>query len=95
MSISIREVEHIASLAKLRFSEAEKEALVNELTAILEYMEKLEELDTGGVEPMSHPVSLSNVMRDDVVQPSLPVETALGNAPAKQKGFFKVPKVIK
>ncbi len=95
MSISIREVEHIASLAKLRFSEAEKETLAAELSSILEYMEKLEQLDTDGVEPMSHPASLSNVMRDDEVKTSLPVETALANAPAKQKGFFKVPKVIK
>ena len=95
MAITIEQVEHIARLARLQFSDAEKEMLSEELSQILQYMEKLNELDTEGVEPLSHPTELVNIMRPDEVQPSLTQEEALKNAPSKQDGFFKVPKVIK
>jgi aspartyl-tRNA(Asn)/glutamyl-tRNA(Gln) amidotransferase subunit C len=95
MAITIEQVEHIARLARLQFSDAEKETLSEELSQILQYMEKLNELDTEGVEPLSHPTELVNIMRPDEVQPSLTQEEALKNAPSKQDGFFKVPKVIK
>ena len=95
MAITIEQVEHIARLARLQFSDAEKETLSEELSQILQYMEKLNELDTEGVEPLSHPTELVNIMRPDEVQPSLTREEALKNAPSKQDGFFKVPKVIK
>lgn len=95
MGITIEQVEQIAQLAKLRFSDAEKEKMAEELTEILRYMEKLNELDTRNVEPLSHPLELANVLRPDRAEPSLAVEEALQNAPSRQGGFFKVPKVIK
>ena len=95
MAITIEQVEYIAKLAKLEFSDSEKDKLTGELNRILQYMEKLNELDTTGVEPLSHPTEVTNVMRPDKVKPSMSSEEALNNAPSKEKGFFKVPKVIK
>jgi len=95
MSITLEQVEHIAKLAKLEFTQEEKERLRNELSRILEYMEKLNELDTSQVEPLSHTTEISNVFREDRVEASLPVEEALKNAPSRQGHFFKVPKVVK
>jgi len=94
MAVSIKDVEHIAELARLEFNESEKQRLTHELNEILLYMEKLNELDTSNVEPLSHVIELSNVFREDVVRPSIPPEEALKNAPAKKDTFFKVPKVI-
>ena len=94
MSVTINDLEHVAHLARLEFSPEEKEKLVRELNTILQYMEKLNELDTSSVEPLSHVITLTNVMRDDVTTPSLPREDALMNAPEKDEKFFKVPKVI-
>jgi len=94
MSVTIKDVEHIAELARLEFNENEKQKLTHELNEILKYVEKLGELDTSNVEPLSHVIELNNVFRDDVVQPSLPPEEALKNAPAKKDTFFRVPKVI-
>ena len=67
MSVTIKDVEHIAELARLEFDEKEKEKLTHELNDILKYIEKLNELDTSNVEPLSHVIELSNVFRDDVV----------------------------
>ncbi|HTR82180.1 MAG TPA: Asp-tRNA(Asn)/Glu-tRNA(Gln) amidotransferase subunit GatC [Bacteroidota bacterium] len=94
MAVTIKDVEHIAQLARLEFNEKEKQKLTHELNEILKYMEKLNELDTSKVEPLSHVIEFDNVFRDDVIQPSLPPEEALKNAPAKKETFFKVPKVI-
>jgi len=94
MAVTIKDVEHIAELARLEFNEKEKEKLAHELNDILKYIEKLNELDTSTVEPLSHVIELSNVFRDDVAKPSIPPEDALKNAPAKTEAFFKVPKVI-
>ncbi len=94
MAVTIKDVEHIAELARLEFNEKEKEKLAHELNDILKYIEKLNELDTSTVEPLSHVIELSNVFRDDVAKPSIPPEDALKNAPAKTDAFFKVPKVI-
>ncbi len=94
MMITRMQVEHIAKLAKLQFSEAEKDRVATELTEILDYVEKLNELDTRDVEPMSHPTAVSNVMREDRVEPSLPAEVAVENAPSRQGTYFVVPKVI-
>ena len=95
MPISVEHVEHIARLAKLRFSGSELQKLAGELDEILEYIEKLNELDTKTVEPLSHPIDISNVMRSDIAAPSLSPEDAIKNAPESQGTFFKVPKVIK
>ncbi len=94
MSVSIRDVEHVAALARLSFTEEEKQRLTGQLNDILQYMEQLNRLNTDAVEPLSHVIELSNVFRDDVVKPGIPRSEALRNAPAKTEKFFKVPKVI-
>lgn len=87
-------VEHIAKLARLSVSEEEKELFGPQLNGILSYMEKLNELDTKDVEPTSHVLSLSNVMRDDMPGNSIPKEDALMNAPDHTDKFYRVPKII-
>jgi aspartyl-tRNA(Asn)/glutamyl-tRNA(Gln) amidotransferase subunit C len=94
MSVTIKDVEHVASLAKLSFSEEEKQKLAAQLNEILKYMDQLDQLDTSNVEPLSHVIELSNVFRKDELRPTLTQEEALRNAPAKTEKFFKVPKVI-
>ena len=94
MSVSRKDVEHIAELARLKFNEDELENFTNQLNEILAYVEKLNELDTENVEPLSHPVEGKNVFRDDIVLPSVPRDEALKNAPGKDEQFFHVPKVI-
>jgi aspartyl-tRNA(Asn)/glutamyl-tRNA(Gln) amidotransferase subunit C len=94
MKISKQEVEHVAKLARLDLSEGEKDKLTDQLSNILTYVEKLNELDTAGVEPTAHVLDIKNVMRDDVAAPSLPQERALANAPEKAAGHYKVPKII-
>lgn len=94
MSVTIKDVEHVAALAKLSFSKEEKEKLASQLNEILEYMEQLNQLDTNNVEPLSHVIELSNVFRKDELKPTLTQEEALRNAPAKTEKFFRVPKVI-
>lgn len=94
MPVTIKDVEHIAKLAKLEFSEDEKAKFTEQFNEILTFMEKLNELDTSKVEPLSHVIELQNVFREDVVKPSVSTEEALKNAPVKNDKFFKVPKVI-
>ncbi|MDH4069652.1 MAG: Asp-tRNA(Asn)/Glu-tRNA(Gln) amidotransferase subunit GatC [Ignavibacteria bacterium] len=94
MSVTLRDVDHVAKLANLSFSDEEKQTLVGELNAILDYMEQLNELDTSNVDPLSHVIELSNVFRDDELKPGLSREEALRNAPQRSEKFFKVPKVL-
>jgi len=94
MSVTIKDVERIAALARLEFSQEEKEKFTRQFNDILAYMEKLNQLDTSNVEPLSHVIELKNVFREDEVKPGLTQEQALQNAPAKNDKFFKVPKVI-
>lgn len=94
MSVTTKDVEKIAELAKLKFDGNELEHLTEEMNRILSYVEKLNELNTENVEPLSHPNEVSNVFRDDVLKPSISTEEALKNAPDKNDNFFKVPKVI-
>ena len=94
MAITIQDVEQIAKLAKLEFTDAEKEKFTHQLNQILEYMDQLNSLDTSTVEPLSHVIELSNVFRKDEVKSGVPTEEALKNAPEKNEQFFKVPKVI-
>jgi aspartyl-tRNA(Asn)/glutamyl-tRNA(Gln) amidotransferase subunit C len=109
MPVTIADVEHIASLARLTFSDEEKEKLVRELNEILKYMEKLNELDTTNVEPLTHMTEIAGgaqpapsgpaavrpaALRPDEVTPSLPREEAMKNAPERTEKFFKVPKVL-
>ena len=94
MSVTIKDVEHIASLAKLSFSEEEKQKLTSELNEILAYMEQLNRVDTTNVEPLSQVVPMNNVFRQDELKPPLSREEVLQNAPAKTEQFFRVPKVL-
>jgi aspartyl-tRNA(Asn)/glutamyl-tRNA(Gln) amidotransferase subunit C len=92
--ITPQEVEHVARLARLELSAAEKERMGRELDGILTYIDKLRAVDTTGVEPTSHAVPVTNVMRDDVPAPSLPQAETLANAPDRQGELFRVPKII-
>lgn len=94
MSITIQDVEHVAKLARLRLSEQEKEQFTGQLNAILKYAEKLNELDTDDVQATSHVLTITNVMREDTIRQSIPVEVALRNAPDEEDGQFRVPAVI-
>lgn len=94
MTVTIKDVEHVAKLARLRFTQEELEKFTRQFNQILEYMQKLNELDTSNVEPLSHVIEVSNVFRNDEVRPSYPREEVLKNAPSQDGKFFKVPKVI-
>ena len=88
------DVRKVASLARLKVSEDEVASLTADLTAILGYVDVLNEVDTSDVEPMVHAVELSNVMRGDIVTPSLTREAALSNAPSHNGRYFLVPAII-
>jgi aspartyl-tRNA(Asn)/glutamyl-tRNA(Gln) amidotransferase subunit C len=91
MKISI---EHLSRLARLTLSDEEKALYEGQLNSILNFMETLNGLDTGNVEPTSHVIALSNVDRDDAPRPSLAREEALMNAPDHTDKFYRVPKII-
>jgi len=92
--LSKEEIEHIAMLARLSLTEEEKELFGAQLSSILDYMEKLNELATEHIEPTSHVLSLSNIMREDAPRDSIPREDALSNAPDRTDKFYRVPKII-
>ena len=92
--ITREDVEHVAELARLELTAAEKGQFIVQLNSILTYIEKLSELDTAGVEPTSHVLPMSNVFRDDEVRPSLDRDQVLQNAPQESHFFFKVPRII-
>ena len=94
MAVTIKEVDNIATLARLHFSEKEKEDLMNIMNNILDYFNKLSELDTENVEPLTHILPVRNVMRDDEVKETLDRDTVLANAPKHYRGHFVIPKVI-
>jgi aspartyl-tRNA(Asn)/glutamyl-tRNA(Gln) amidotransferase subunit C len=88
------DVRTVASLARLRFSDDELASFTTQFNQILAYVEKLNEVDTTGVEPMASVLDTHNVLRDDEPGPMLSSAEALANAPRKTEGFFSVPKVI-
>ena len=94
MRLTPQEVDHIALLARLDLSPAEREREAAELSQILDYFEKLKELDTEDVEPTSHVMPVVNVLRADESRPSLAREAALANAPEQAAGMFQVPRVV-
>ncbi len=94
MKITIKDVAHVAALARLQFKEDELEAMTAQLNGILDSFDKLQTVDTTGVEPSTHAVDVSNAFRDDRVRPSLTPEAALANAPEAEEGCFKVPRII-
>jgi aspartyl-tRNA(Asn)/glutamyl-tRNA(Gln) amidotransferase subunit C len=94
LKITPEQVRHVAKLARLALTEDELARFGPQLESILEYVAKIGELDVSGVEPMAHALPLTNVLREDVVEASLPVDAVLQNAPDADGPFFKVPKVI-
>ncbi len=92
--ISRDDAEHVARLAHLRFTEAEMTDCMEKLGSILEYMQELQKIDTTGVAPTTHVLPLTNVFRADEPGETLPRERALANAPAREGGSFKVPRII-
>jgi len=94
MKISEDEVKHIVKLARLRLSDEELSAYSGQLNEIIGYVEQLNTLDTTLVEPTSHVLPITNVMRDDVIAQSLSNEDALKNAPDPADKFYRVPKII-
>lgn len=93
-SIDRETVLHVAKLAKLELSGEEIELFRRQLAQILEYFNKLQRLDTRGVEPLRYLLEAENVLRPDEPRPSIPAEEALRNAPKRREGFFEVPLVI-
>lgn len=91
--ITIKEVEHVAKLARLELTEEEKVKFSKQLGDILEYAQQMNEIDTEGVEPMSHAIPIVNVMREDEVVHEFSREELMANAPLKEDGFFRVPKI--
>lgn len=94
MKVDLALVDHIAQLARLELSPEEKQAYLKELARILDYVEKLGDLDTSKVEPLVYPFELSNVFRPDAPGVSLPQKELLRSAPDPAEPFFRVPRVI-
>jgi aspartyl-tRNA(Asn)/glutamyl-tRNA(Gln) amidotransferase subunit C len=92
--ITADEVRELASLARLRLTDDEVARMTGELAAMLDYVAALRELDTDGVEPMTHAVPFDCPLRVDEVHASLPVEDALVNAPRREGSFFQVPRIV-
>ncbi len=88
------EVRHVAKLARLQLSDEEVATLTGQLEVILEHSGAISAIDTQGIEPTSHPLAMTNVLRDDVVKESLSQEAVLSNAPAAENGRFKVPQIV-
>ena len=91
--ITIKDVEHVAKLARLELSEEEKEIFTHQLGDVLSHVEKMNEVDTTGVEPMNHPIDFVNVMREDNKIYENTREELMANAPDIEGEFFKVPKI--
>jgi aspartyl-tRNA(Asn)/glutamyl-tRNA(Gln) amidotransferase subunit C len=94
MALTRDEVLHVADLARLSLVPEEIEVVTRQLNDILAYVEKLQELDTEGVEPLAHVIPVFNVLREDAVREGLDRESALSNAPAREEGAFVVPRII-
>jgi len=91
--IEIKDVEHVAKLARLEITDEEKPKFARQLGDILKYVEMMNEVDTTGVEPMNHSIDFSNVMREDIEHYEATREELMSNAPDVEGEFFKVPKI--
>ncbi|HHT9108917.1 MAG TPA: Asp-tRNA(Asn)/Glu-tRNA(Gln) amidotransferase subunit GatC [Candidatus Wunengus sp. YC63] len=94
MKIDKKTIEYIANLSRIELSNQEKETFVHQLSDILAYIEKLNQLNTQDIKPMAYSINTTNVLRDDKLEPPISREDALVNAPSTMGVFFKVPKVI-
>jgi aspartyl-tRNA(Asn)/glutamyl-tRNA(Gln) amidotransferase subunit C len=95
MEVNEALVDKLANLARLKFNDAEKESVKNDLQKMIQFIEKLNELDTTGVDPLLHMSGNVNILRADEVKGSISREAGLKNAAVHDEHFFKVPKVIK
>jgi aspartyl-tRNA(Asn)/glutamyl-tRNA(Gln) amidotransferase subunit C len=95
MKVDVSLVDHLAHLSRLHIEPAEKEAIRQDMEKLIGFVEKLNELDTAGVEPLRHMSEVENVLREDMVVPSISQAEALASAPMNDGKFFKVPKVIR
>lgn len=93
MTISIKEVEHVAKLARLALSDEEKKLYTEQLGKIIAFFDQLKAIDTTGLEPLAHPLPLVNVLREDETHKPLGHDILLENAPDKEKAYFRVPKI--
>ncbi len=93
-TIDEAQVHHIARLARLKLSTDEAKTFAEQLGRILAYVRQLEQLDTAGVEPLVHPLSATDVLREDLPRPGLSPEEALANAPQRHGEFFRVPALL-
>ncbi|MDD1759351.1 MAG: Asp-tRNA(Asn)/Glu-tRNA(Gln) amidotransferase subunit GatC [Methanothrix sp.] len=88
------DVEHISWLASIKISDEEKDEFVEQFNSILEYFHQLDEVETDGVEPTYRVVDLANIFREDIASKSLSQEEALKNAPRRENGYFKSPRIV-
>jgi len=95
MEVNDEMVDKLANLSRLQFNDTEKQSIKKDLQKMIQFVEKLNELDTTGIEPLLHMSDGVNVLREDEVQGSIERKEALKNAPEQDGVFFKVPKVIK
>ncbi len=91
--ITIKDVEHVAKLARLELTEEEKELYTKQLGDVLKYVDQMNEVDTSNVKPMTQVIDFCNVMREDKVVQEISKEDLMANAPEEENGFFKVPKI--
>jgi aspartyl-tRNA(Asn)/glutamyl-tRNA(Gln) amidotransferase subunit C len=94
MPLSADEIRWVSHLARLEFVPDELALFTEQLSKVVDYVNQLQAVNTEGVEPLSHPLPIQNVFRPDEVQPSLPVDAALANAPKRQGDFYAVPAVM-
>jgi aspartyl-tRNA(Asn)/glutamyl-tRNA(Gln) amidotransferase subunit C len=92
--ITREDVEHISWLASIKIEDEEKDEFVEQFNSILDYFHQLDEVDTEGVEPTFRVVELVNIFREDVIANSLPQEEAMKNAPRRENGYFKSPRIV-
>ena len=92
--LTLKQVEHVALLARLELTPDEKQRLQSDLNSILDHFQRLQELDTSAIEPMTHAIPMTNVFREDVARPSLPVGEVLAAAPEAREECFVVPRIV-
>ena len=91
--ITVKDVEHVAKLARLELTEEEKVLYTKQLGDVLKYVDQMNEVDTSNVKPMTQVIDFVNVMREDTPHQEIPKEALMSNAPEEENGFFKVPKI--
>lgn len=94
MKVTKQDIDAVASLSRLNVRDDEVDDVMEQLDKFLTYVDNLKSVDTGDVEPTTYALKMQNVFRDDIVKQSLPREAALSNAPLKEDGYFKVPRVL-